>query len=383
MNDRLTKFFAFLETYQRYIVTIAALCTILGFVIGIISAALVQPNIDRFDIEPNTIFANSIEGAKLSWSVSNAYGIAIQGIGSNLKASDSIDVNPKENIAYILTATKWPWFLTTSRNVHVWNPVVNITEPKNEAWVKAHNLIAGTFSGDLPKDQHIWIVVHCNGNGIPADKWWPQSGAPLPLTPSWRMIGDFGGNQDANLTFTIKAILVDDNINYILNKVGEKEIYLPEKIKTLDSVIVTRVADEPSFALKITKPNNDEKCDLSTDISGTFSGKLPNDKYVWIVVGPHTSPGDWYPQGNDHLSLIDQEPWNAVARIGGDGDADKGNSFDIRALLVDQDTNKQYLDWISLGKEMLAKGEPTLSAYPPLKLPDNAETLDQVTVKRS
>jgi hypothetical protein len=107
------------------------------------------------------------------------------------------------------------------------------------------------------------------------------------------------------------------------------------------------------------------------DISGTISGILPDGRYVWIVVNPRDAYGDWYPQGKDHLSIGSEKDWGMQVRIGREGREDISKYYEIRAILVDKATDELFREW--------AKGQ---DYDDPLELPDNAITLDQITVKR-
>lgn len=125
------------------------------------------------------------------------------------------------------------------------------------------------------------------------------------------------------------------------------------------------------FDLRINSPSGCQDSGLYIPVSGTSSGKLPDDMFVWIMVGPRDALGKWYPQGADHISFIDTGDWITEARI----DGDKGKKFDIRAVLVDLGTDEKYREWFTEGNKT--------GNYQGLRMPDNARTLDQVTVVRA
>ena len=89
-----------------------------------------------------------------------------------------------------------------TQEVHVWNPEVKITDPKNGTPVKASKTISGTFLGNLPEDHHIWIVVR--SAKAEADKWWTQGDASIEGSPNWSVPGSFGSEQDAGRISPLK-----------------------------------------------------------------------------------------------------------------------------------------------------------------------------------
>jgi hypothetical protein len=238
--------------------------------------------------------------------------------------------------------------------------------------------------GEAPPNQYIWILV--NPYSAPG-KYWPQGdNHTMSIHGEYPWTVNLGGENDSGKKFDIHLVLVDNKTDQKFvdwavegNRTG---IYsgleiLQDKLKKLDRITLIR---QPT--LTITSPPNGNVSPYYTDISGTISGILPDGKYVWIVIGPHDSYGDWYPQGKDHLSPSNQKDWSMQVRIGGEDKADIGKSYDIRAILVDQDTDRRFSEWASKGAEMMANGETRERAYPPQKLPDKAITLDQITVTR-
>ena len=126
--------------------------------------------------------------------------------------------------------------------------------------------------------------------------------------------------------------------------------------------------------IKIIKPEPKERNGVSNPlgISGISQGNVPQDHYIWILVSPSTAPGLWWPQANDHLTLTPDGIWNWQVTLG--GDADKNSDFTIAAVLVNNETDVKFLDW--LGRGIVSK------SFPGLEFPDNAEILDAIKVTR-
>jgi hypothetical protein len=126
----------------------------------------------------------------------------------------------------------------------------------------------------------------------------------------------------------------------------------------------------PPIDVKIKSPTYGEIVPVSTIISGTSSGQLPNGQYMWVAINPEKTPGLWWPQGGRITPLNGQ--WDVQAWMG--GDQDKGTKFNIIVISLDEEGDKYYLDY-------LAKGQKT-GSYPGNPLPANVNILANISVTR-
>ena len=127
----------------------------------------------------------------------------------------------------------------------------------------------------------------------------------------------------------------------------------------------------PTLQIKITGPEEGDEVQVSTPVSGTFSGELTEGQYMWVVINPHPSPGQWWPQGG----RIDpwKGQWNVLAWFGREKE-DIGKGFDIAVILVDERDNQYYWNYLETGKET--------GSYPGIPLPASARIVDRITVVR-
>jgi hypothetical protein len=123
--------------------------------------------------------------------------------------------------------------------------------------------------------------------------------------------------------------------------------------------------------IAITTPTNNEEVPVSCTVTGTISGELPEERYMWVVINPHTSPGQWWPQGGRI------EPWsghwNAPVVLGRE-EEDKGVKFDIAVILLNEEDNNAYETYLERGA---ATGD-----YPGKPLPRSAIVVHRITVMR-
>lgn len=118
-------------------------------------------------------------------------------------------------------------------------------------------------------------------------------------------------------------------------------------------------------------PKNAEEVSLATTVTGTVSGELPEGRYMWVVINPHPSPGEWWPQGGRIEPWAGR--WNAPLRLGRE-EEDKGAQFEIAVVLVDEDDDAQYNKYLETAA---ATGD-----YPGKPLPRSAVIVQRITVKR-
>lgn len=121
--------------------------------------------------------------------------------------------------------------------------------------------------------------------------------------------------------------------------------------------------------IKIISPKEGDKVPFSIIVSGTFSGKLPEGQYMWMVINPQPCPGQWWPQGR----IDPWEEWNIHFWIGQEKE-DIGKKFDIAVILVNEKDDQYYWDYLRTGQKT--------GSYPGILLPASAKIIDRITVMR-
>jgi len=97
----------------------------------------------------------------------------------------------------------------------VWQPglEITITSPMDNASVPREITVEGYATRELPKGQHLYIVVEYGG------RWWPQYSEIMPgysaSSKKWEFSTpvEIGLPEDVGKSLTIRAILVDDAIH--------------------------------------------------------------------------------------------------------------------------------------------------------------------------
>lgn len=127
----------------------------------------------------------------------------------------------------------------------------------------------------------------------------------------------------------------------------------------------------PTFEIKITSPKEGDEVPVSIIVRGTFLGELPEGHYMWVVINPHPSLGQWWPQGGRVNPWKGQ--WDVQAWLGREKE-DIGKEFDIAIILVNEEDDQYYWDYLGTGQET--------GSYPGIPLPASAKTRDMITVMR-
>jgi hypothetical protein len=100
-------------------------------------------------------------------------------------------------------------------------------------------------------------------------------------------------------------------------------------------------ATAEDLVLNITSPENGAQVSSPVTIEGTLSGSIPQDHYIWIIHNPVNS-GLWYPDGSPN---INSNGWNQQVYL-----VDTpGTNYNIKAVLVDDETNAKYQKYLSDG----------------------------------
>ena len=100
--------------------------------------------------------------------------------------------------------------------------------------------------------------------------------------------------------------------------------------------------------------------------------KIPDGKYLWLVVHPHGARGYW-PQQAAIRPHPKTHKWSQTFWIGSEG-GDHGKVFDVSLVLVNQDDHEGFVRYLEEGAKT---GE-----YPERPLPSQAEPVDAFTVKK-
>ncbi|MBI5043598.1 MAG: hypothetical protein HZC10_07180 [Nitrospirae bacterium] len=124
------------------------------------------------------------------------------------------------------------------------------------------------------------------------------------------------------------------------------------------------------FEVKITTPKKGDEVSKSIKMYGTFSGKLPERHYLWVVVNPEPSPNEWWPQGRIDSSIGD---WEAPVSLGREKE-DIGAKYTIAIIMVDEKDDRYFEDYQEKAKKT--------SSWPGIPLPGSKIHIDKITVKR-
>lgn len=117
----------------------------------------------------------------------------------------------------------------------------------------------------------------------------------------------------------------------------------------------------PDFKIKIfvntpviiEEPYENKRVGSAATVRGSLSTDLKNNEHLWIAVKPQKSIKDWWPQTGGDIKLINGE-FEANAFLGGI----RNDTFEIGVLLVDDEINKKFWDWLNLSQ--------SLNEWPPI-----------------
>jgi hypothetical protein len=126
------------------------------------------------------------------------------------------------------------------------------------------------------------------------------------------------------------------------------------------------------LTIDIINPIDKEVVPSPFTIEGTISGNIitkniPQNHYLWVLVNPVLTPGQYWPQGVSCIQPVNGK-WSWAVNLGGE----RGEIFNIRVALVDAITNRNFEEFVKLGK--------TPDNYPYITLPGNASSLYEVAV---
>jgi tetratricopeptide (TPR) repeat protein len=192
---------------------------------------------------------------------------------------------------------------------------------------------------------------------------WAWNGKGLALNDKGIILCAEGNFDEANEAY-------DESINAFIEAIKIEPNH-PEAQTNLDKARDNKDKCPIPPSLKIISPKDNDSIQRQITVSGTITGKLPKDSYVWIMVNPTWATDQWWPQGGRHIQPI-KGNWSISPVVVGN-DSNSGKEFNIAAILVDKAGDNELKDWVSSAEQL---------GYPSIPLPDNAEIMDAVTVRR-
>lgn len=102
-----------------------------------------------------------------------------------------------------------------------------------------------------------------------------------------------------------------------------------------------------TITAEIESPSENENVSEVVYVSGSLSRELEEDEFLWIAVKPLNSAKDWWPQNNGpKLAAVDRR-FDGNAYLAGDN----GDRFEIAILIVDEEIDKDFMDWVNTSLE--------------------------------
>jgi hypothetical protein len=240
-------------------------------------------------------------------------------------------------------------------------PSARITSHANGAQVARFISLIGEASEGLT--DALWVFVQ-----PPKGHFYPQSlnacqgeGTPR-LGNRWEARIGLGMDGDAGLPFEVILAAADaDSDRYIresLVKWCEENYYpgfnvLPPGVREMDRITVRRATElygpAPDLSSAVLPGQAaiarlpDDKVDVVTTITGTFTAVITND--LWVFVFPYF--GRWYPQSIDacvgaHAQRSSAGQWWVRGAFGAEGDG--GKPFDIVVVLASPEASQRLDD---------------------------------------
>ena len=185
----------------------------------------------------------------------------------------------------------------------------------------------------------------------------PDKGATAPKYVSTATI-TVGGDVPAG-AYEIRIKATADNGD---ERVADFGLVVSRPQKDLEGIRVPEV--------KINKPMDGSTVSPDLEVAGVITGQIPSGWYMWVLLNPHPSPGQYWPQGAAIVPFGGK--WRIRAHVG--RPEDKGEKFDLWVYLVDSTLNERYVQWIVEGT--------SAGTFPPLPAPETGKghALAKVTI---
>ena len=116
---------------------------------------------------------------------------------------------------------------------------------------------------------------------------------------------------------------------------------------TLVTIIAYGTPNAPGLDVEITNPLNGDTVPNDITVSGTMTGDLGPDQFLWLLVGKQAND-QWWPQGGNRIVPI-KGKWAKSALIGGGPSLDNGKQFEIAVMLVNEEVDLRLNEWVNRG----------------------------------
>ncbi len=206
------------------------------------------------------------------------------------------------------------------------------------------------------------------------------SGQPPGMIPTF--VPPIGGTTPwytSTLTISINSDVPVGKYEILIKGLGsdgkEHSVTYTLNIMPKDGISITPLPSPSptpsSVVIKIISPKEGEGVTVPILVSGTVLGDLQEGQYMWVVVSPSGSQGQWWPQIGRIVPWEGQ--WNTqtwIGRVNGD----IGMNSDIAVILVNEKDNQYYTNYIENGSRN--------GSFPGIPLPPSAKIMDRITVVR-
>lgn len=101
------------------------------------------------------------------------------------------------------------------------------------------------------------------------------------------------------------------------------------------------------LSIEIESPKENENVSSIVVVTGRLSSDLLENESLWIAVKPLRSIKDWWPQNNLPKLVPVNKEFEGIAFLGGN----LGDKFEIGILVVDEDINKIFMDYVNTSQK--------------------------------
>jgi hypothetical protein len=142
-----------------------------------------------------------------------------------------------------------------------------------------------------------------------------------------------------------KANLKIDPQYYRNNSVKEGYVFdqEPKGAICLRPDLKVKIFINKPLTIQIESPEENDNVSSFFAVTGKVSSDLMENESLWIAVKPLKDTKNWWPQSNPPKVEPISKEFQGVAFLGGQ----KGDEFEIGILVVDNETNKKFMDWLN------------------------------------